>query len=169
MQIDKKLIKIGIIGPRSYSLGGHDPSGLIRLRLYNQIETIFRKLNNDDKIIIGLTGLSLGVEQDFARLCKDNNVEYNVYLSHENQEKQWKDLPVHILEQYDELVESSRCCINIADGNYSPKKHIQKQIKIMKDSDVLIVISGSLPIKNEKIQSMLDEKKNYTIILDAYA
>jgi kynureninase len=169
MIIDKKLVKVGIIGPRSYSLGGHDPSGDIRLGLSYQINNIFKKLSDDDKIILGLTGLSLGVEQDFARLCFENNIQYNVYLSHDNQEKQWRDLPCHILEEYDKLINNSKSCINISDGNYSPKKHIQKQIKILKESDIIIWISGTFPFKNEKIQTLLNDKKANTIVLDPYA
>jgi len=163
---DKKIVKISILGPKPYSLGGHDASGELRSKIQKSISFILDGLEKEDKVVLGLTGLSLGLEQDFAQICKDKGISYNVYLSHDSVDAQWEHLPSNICEKYNELLENAHSSIVLDDGGYSPKKIVHRQLRILKDSDIVIYVSGFLPQKNERIKDSLVEKGSALITID---
>lgn len=160
--INKKIVKVSILGPKPYSLGGHDYQNHIYSHIKTQIREVLNQFHRNDKIVIGLTGLSLGLEQEFANICKQQGITYNVYLSHDNPTKSWEDLP-NVIMQYHNMLQTSNTSIDVSNGSYSPKKCLQRQLRILKDSDCVIYVSGFLPIKNDKIQAMLNTKQ--TIII----
>ena len=166
--INKKVIKISVYGPKPYSMGGHNLSSE-SCPIRNAIQDIVDDLQDQDKILIGLTGLSLGLEQDFAYICLQNKIPYNVYLSHDTQERSWADLPEELLKKYQDLLDEAENHTIINTGAFSPKKALNRQLRVMKDSDYIIYVSGFLPIKNDKLLALLCEKDTKIIPIPIYA
>lgn len=156
-----KTIKIGILGPKPYpSLDGHDKSNPIRLSKINNIKRILSDIISKDQnnAYLGLTGLSLGIEQDFAHICIDLNIDYHVYLSHENITSQWGSLPVEITKDYQYLLDHALEVKNIGKTTYTPKKIINRKMKIYYDSDILIHVKSKF---DKLIDNILEENKEY--------
>jgi uncharacterized phage-like protein YoqJ len=142
------MIKIGILGPRSFSIGGHDSNNPIRMFIKNKIRQILNSYNKQNKDVCGLTGLDIGVEQDFAEICLDLNIPYYHYVAYTNID--WSNIP-NANEKYQHLSSNSHDKSIIGIGNYSPKKIKHKKRKIIDDSDIVILISSKLlPFKQSK-------------------
>lgn len=133
--------KISILGPKSWSIGGHDIDHPIRQIIRQKIDKFLDTLITDNKVIIGLTGLSLGVEQDFAIALIAKNIDYKVYLPYLDQENYWENLPKCVHEKYAELLKKAINVVNLFDGHYSPKKNVNKKHKIIKESDIIIFVT----------------------------
>lgn len=146
--MEKSIIKIGIIGPRSNSLGGHDKDNKTRTFVKKQICNIFSEYNKSgDKVILGITGLGLGVEQDFAEMCIEYKNDYVVYLPFEDQESLWIDLPSDITDNYKFLLKHAFKTQILSEGSYSPKKIATKHSKVIRESDLIIIVNDNV-IKN---------------------
>lgn len=155
--------KIGVLGPRSFSLGGHDINNDCRKKLRNNISNIINRYKRDDVQILGVTGLGLGVEQDFALCCKANDINYIGILPFPDQEKRWVDLP-GVIELYDMLDKSALNTITVGDGNYSPKKILYKDLKIIEASDIIICVVSNIYQLRQEIYDLI-EKINKMIVL----
>lgn len=156
----EKLIKVGIIGPRPYFLGGHDINNEIRQNLRQQISSILKKLSNEHGIIVGITGLSAGAEQDFALTCLENKIDYYVFLPYECNDK-GKSPPNESMKLYSKLLDHSVDTVILYDGKYSPQKNIDKNLYIIDNSDYLIYVKSKkfdfdkLSLKNKISESNL--------------
>lgn len=157
-----KVIKISLFGPKPYSMGGHDLTK-DQAQIINKINKIITSLQSNDNVIVGLTSLSLGIDQVFAQLCLEKDIPYNVYAAHDNLEKLWTDLPETFGTQFQYLYDNANNIINVNAGPYSPKKVFQNQLKVLKDSDYVIYVSGFIPIKHETIQATLNNKQVFVI------
>ena len=152
---NKTVCKITIIGPRPYNLGGHDLDNDIRRNIYQKIQEIVQRyLKNNNIVLLGLTGLEMGCEQDFAEICLENKIDYIVYLTHENIEKRWGSYPQYLIDRYTRLLDHSMETHTISDGNYSPKKVMIKNKRLIKEADIILYISH--PFKKNKICSILN-------------
>jgi uncharacterized phage-like protein YoqJ len=154
-----KITKIGVVGPRPYFVGGHDPDNDTRKYIRESISTILEKLLNNKRIVIGLTGLNIGAEQDFAIACKKMDVDYHCYLPYEEQELRWKYLPNTAIELYLSLLKTASYIEIVSEGKYSPKKNLTKLQKIIQESDELIYIrSPKIRLMDEYVYQLLDGK-----------
>lgn len=153
-----KIINIGIIGPRPYSLGGHDWNNPIRLRLISLYEEIILSYRTSKTKPVGLTGLSLGVEQDFARACINTKTNYICYLPYEEQEKNWFGTN----NEYYDMLEHAEDTELLNRGLYSPRKMLTKQKFIINNSDILICVLNKFTNKKEIVKHIL-EKPVYVI------
>jgi hypothetical protein len=158
-----KIVKFSVLCHRPYSLDGYDKTGIIYNRIIDCIDNILYDLEKDDKIIIGLTKLGLGIDQTFAKMCFKRNIAYYVYLPYKCQESLWINIPDFNLSDYQSAIENSSKCIQVYDGNYSPKKIIQTQAKIIKDSDYILHIHGFWPIQNEYAKLLSTDKKIFRL------
>ena len=158
-----KNLKIGVIGPRSFVLGGHDYQNSIRSDLREKFKSILMRYYSDNINILGVTGLGLGSEQDFALSCADIGIDYIGVLAFPDQEERWPDLP-DVQKQYRELCDRANHTIVMNEGRYSPKKIIEKNIKIIEMCDVILYVYCSQYPKSTKIID-LAEKNNKAIIL----
>lgn len=138
-----KVIKIGVIGPRSYNIGGHDNDNPVRENIRVEIRQLVKNHTKDDTALLGITSLALGAEQDFAKICCDANIDYMVYTPYEDQESKWSSLP-NAVEEYKLLYKNAISRISLGDGGYSPKKILLKNKKIVKDADIIIFVENPL-------------------------
>ncbi len=160
----REVLRVGVLGPRPSNLDGHDPQNAKRVFIRNEICKILSEYQKRYKAIVGLTGLALGVEQDFAQVCIDCRIDYVTYLPYAEQENGWEKLGTNVLTHYQSLLNKSHQVLSVAEGKYSPKKIIAKKQKIIKDSDVMIFVDCGLfnPINYEPMYYA--EKLNKTII-----
>lgn len=158
------VYKLGVINTKPVFIGGHDLNNPIRIKLRKQIKKIIDTLLLDkDRAIIGITGLSLGLEQDFAISCVENNIDYIAYIVNENEEELWKDLPVSIREQYKNLYSKAHEIISIGSKNtYSPKENLLKMEKIIRDCDGIIILQTEYQ-KDNLISKKYNDKSFYYI------
>lgn len=136
-----KVNYIGIWGPKACSTGGHNSQDDLRVAIYQRMLAILSEYL--DEPTVGLTALSAGVEQDFARACTSVGIDYNVYLPFSDQENRWSKIPA-VSEEYRILLEGALNVRQLAEGSFSPKKILAKDRKIIADSNILIVVRGSL-------------------------
>ncbi len=147
--------KIGIIGPRSFITGGHCSSADIRVKLRDKMCQI---INSVDSVyqIVGLTGLGIGCEQDFALVCERMDIPYSSYLPYENIEKKWITLPHEIENNFTYLLNNATGVLYVSNGPYSPKKIEKKNEKIIEDSDLVIYVKTPL----SKYDYLINKGKN---------
>ena len=154
-----KIIKFSLLCHRPYSLDGYDKTSYVYKRVIEAIETILHGLEKDDKIVVGLTKLGLGLDQDFAKICLERDISYHVYLPYRNQESLWVNIPDFDLENYQSIIDHSSKCIQVHEGNYSPKKILQTQSRIIKDSDYILYVNGFWPTQSEYNKILYDPCK----------
>ncbi len=160
------LSKIGIIGAKPIGLGGHDIHNPIRAAVYQNIISILKQYH--DQSIIGLTGLGLGVEQDFARACLDIGIEYNVYLPYDNQEDYWDKLD-SVIQEYHRLKDAALNVKQINVGGFSTKKILTKTQRIIHDADIIIIVKdefckfADFNFQNKKTHLIDVTRSNQTI------
>lgn len=154
--------KIGIISPRTYSTGSHDPNSDLRTGLGKKIEEILLALKKERKFIVGVSSLTLGLEQDFCDLCLKNEIDYMCFIAHEKQEEQWRKLPNYIYEKYIDLIKSSLSITQVGDGVYSPRKVFRKHNRLINYCDAIILIDSPM-IKYDPLAKMLKKKRVFRI------
>ncbi len=159
------VIKVGIIGPRAHTLGGHDFNNVIRDNLRDQIKALLQAELDKGITLHGFTGLGLGAEQDFALACLDLAVDYSCYLAHENMSDRWNDLPKGQVDIYNDLLEASINKVLIGDGNYSPKKILAKDKRIIKDTDLIIFVENPHRKGTNKLVTFCKKLSKRVIIL----
>jgi hypothetical protein len=106
METDDTVFKVGIIGPRPFSYGDHDTNCGIRTFTKNVIKKILKKHQRNYGTVIGITGLGLGAEQDFAEACTELNIGYSGFLAYPNLEATLRKLPGQ-QEKYKNLKDNS--------------------------------------------------------------
>ena len=153
-----KIINIGIIAPKTYTVGGYDTESFERKSIRKYINAILKYYQEYE--IIGITGLANGVEQDFAECCIDNDIKYLVYLPFQKQEKYW----MNPIDTYKDLLDSSHGIEYISRGEYSPRKMIKKQKFIGQHSDVIIYIWNNLKSNCALLSKLLATNKPIFII-----
>lgn len=142
------------MGGRPASIGGHDPTNPIRSNINLQIYKILQEQIKKHELILGLTGLTIGVEQDFAEICLNLKIDFNVYLAYEQMSKKWGNLP-HIKEKYDYLLSKALNTIVLNKTTYSPVKNYNKNLILIREADLVIYVNN--PIKKNCV--LLDEIK----------
>ena len=154
------IIKISVLTGKPYFCGGFDTESE-EGRLWIVIKTIQDILEDfarQDKIVVGLTGLALGIDQEFAQICLTKGLKYQVYLAYDDMDKNWKSLPDTTAKRYRNLLDKSENTIIMAEGAFSPKKILNQKIKVVRESDVIIRVDSKLPNKNQTIRSLLNNK-----------
>jgi hypothetical protein len=130
------VLKVGVVGLRPYFIGGHDPDNDIRKHIKYSMYTYLEKLK--DCTVLGLTGLGIGIEQDFAVVCSSLAIDYYAYLPFAEQESRWKYLPTNTIPNYLKLLNKAIGHECVSEGNYSPHKNILKTLKVISSSDHII-------------------------------
>lgn len=141
--------KVGIIGPKPFSYGGHDCNGEFRKFTKNCIKKILKKHQYNYGKVIGITGLGIGAEQDFAEVCIEMKIGFSGYIPYPNMESTIKKIP-KAQEKYEMLREKSLGIKEISrSSHYSPKKNQKKNAEIIAECDAIIYIHDSLCAKEE--------------------
>ncbi len=157
--MSNKVLKVGIIGPRTFALGGHDLCNPIRMDLRLAIRNF---LNEQKKkfVILGITGLDVGTEQDFALSCIECEIDFTCYVSCSDFEIMPEGKAL-----YDELYEKANSRIILSDGEYSPKKTISKNKRIIHDSDHIIYVSNPMRRFKCPMLSLIKELKKDILVI----
>lgn len=146
--MENQILKVGIIGPKPFGVGGHD-CNYLRSKIKDSITKILLDCSKE-YTVVGITGLGIGVEQDFAEICYKNNIDYTVYLPYNEQEKYWCNLCPDLLKNYETLLEKALSVVELDRGKFSPKKIVTKRKKIANESDYIIYV------KNHEINQLND-------------
>lgn len=162
---ENPIVKIGIIGPKPFGLGGYD-NNTYRLKIKDSINNIFKDLMKEFTLV-GITGLGLGIEQDFVQLCINNSIEYTVYLPYNEQEKYWSHLSPDLIKSYSYYLDNALNIIQLDNGKYSPKKIISKRKKILNESDYVIYVKHKeieqINLFNQKLLENYQDKTIFII------
>ncbi len=131
--------KVGIIGSKPFVLGSQDFTADCRVNIRHGLDKIFTEvIGCQDIVISGITGLNIGIEQDFALSCLDNRINYIVYLPFADQKKLWINYPNTFQNKYDNLLEQADHVNTINKGDFSPRKILLQNKKLISDSDIII-------------------------------
>lgn len=138
-----KIFRIGVVGPRPFGLGGHDWNSTLRVDLRKVFVQTLKQYQQDDRAIVGITGLGLGTEQDFADACLEADIDYLCYLPFNDQEYRWINIP-EVEAKYQWLLGKALQQVYVNEGNYSPKKIMIKNQRIIRDSDLVFVVYNKI-------------------------
>ena len=86
---------------------------------------------NDLAPIEGITGMAIGVDQDFAEICMDLDIPFLAYIPFVGQENNW---PVPVKAEYQNILERSEDIIVVNEGGYTPKKMMERNFYQMHGS-----------------------------------
>lgn len=135
--------KIGILGPKCFTLDGHDIHNPVRTSLRLKLSRILQEEKSKHHDLVGLTGLNIGTEQDFAIACKELSIPYISIIAFDKMESMWEDIEIN-KQIFKELKESSEYIISLNDPGYSPKKINHKNKQIIEMSNILIYVRTEL-------------------------
>lgn len=158
----KQPFYLGIIGPRVFSTGGYDPDDPLRCSLRNQIDAVINDLQKTHPFIIGLTGLHNGPEKDFFYICQNRKIECHVILPFQKLEEQYKKLPTHLFPWQADMMAEVLSVKYVSDGVYSPRKMLRKNIRIIQESNAVIMIH-SIMTNYSLLEKALKKKQTYNI------
>lgn len=131
--------KVGIIGAKPFTLGSQDFEAPCRIDIRKALDTIFTEvIGSQDIVVSGITGLNIGIEQDFALSCLENRINYIVYLPFADQKKLWIDYPNTFQNKYEDLLDKADHVNTINKGDFSPRKILLQNKKLISDSDIII-------------------------------
>lgn len=163
LMVSQTKIKIGVFGPKPFFSSGHDYNRN-RERVITAIEKKIKNLQKENFQVIGLTGIDIGVEEDFMEFCMKNKVPYYCYCTYELDPKMWTKLPGKY-EKMQELIEKSDRKVLVGTGKYSPKKTLEKIKKIVSEADIIFIATHQFCLKKSMIISVCEkQKKTYSIL-----
>lgn len=138
------MIYVGIIAPKPYLTGGHDRDNMLRLRLQDSIRLTLMDIikKHAGTPVVGITGLSPGLEQDFAHIFIELKQRFEVYLAYQDQEDMWTD--IINLEDYHNLLDKASEQHLLDDGAFNPKKILKRNIRILQKCDYTILVENPL-------------------------
>ena len=133
-------MKVAVTGHRPNKLGGYELTPL-RLKISQKIYSILEKL----KVDVAYTGMALGIDQDFARVCKMLNIPYIACVPCDDQDRMW---PLGSKDLYSHLLSSASEIIVVTPGRYKPwvmQKRNEYMVNQLNDKDdfLLAVWDGS--------------------------
>lgn len=136
------VVKIALFGPKPYFLDGHNAENKLRDSIRDQIRSILHRIRQEcgeDTVIVGVTGLNIGVEQDFASICRENNIEYMVLSAHEEEHARLPQIP-GLSETYHDLLTH---CLNhriLSPGSFTNRKQGVRNKQMVNMADIVIVV-----------------------------
>ncbi len=131
------MVKIGILSARVQDLGGfHDEKfhNAIKEQLSQHLSEL--KQNTNGRLTL-LTGLNLGPETWAAELCLQFNIPYHVYIPFDKICQKWMQSSQ---TTYYRLLKRAVNKVVIDTGEFSVAKLKAKEIKIIEDSDTLLMV-----------------------------
>lgn len=138
-----RLIKVCLIGPKTYAMGGHDFTNPTRTELRKSIAQILKQYQDEDTTILGITALGLGSDQDFAISCITMELDYTVYLPYKEPDSYWSHIP-GLEEIYAQFIQKALEIKCLSQDRYSPKRYIDNQKRMIKDSNVIIFVKDNI-------------------------
>lgn len=100
-----------------------------------------------------ITGISVGFEQDFCKLCIETKTKFSIYLPFEGQESAW---PKPIQNEVTVIKTNAINVKMINHGKYSPTKFIAQTTEMLKDANIAILIAS-----NKKDCALIESSVKY--------
>ena len=129
-------MKVMVTGHRPSKIGGDSKDNPVRAKIIQKIKFLINELN-DLAPIEGITGMAIGVDQDFAEICMDLDIPFLAYIPFVGQENNW---PVPVKAEYQNILERSEDIIVVNEGGYTPKKMMERNVKMLEDCDIIIAV-----------------------------
>ena len=158
----KQPFYLGIIAPRVFSTGGYDVDDPLRQSLRENIDAVIKDLQKTQPFIIGLTGLHNGPEQDFFYLCQNRKIDCHIIFPFQKLEEQYKKLPTQLFPCQENIIKDVLSVKYVSDGIYSPRKMLKKNIRIIQESNAIIMIH-SIMTNYSLLEKALKKKQVYNI------
>jgi uncharacterized phage-like protein YoqJ len=130
-------MNLAVTGHRPQKIGGYDESSSLRTAIRRAIRLQIEVLQPD----YGLTGMALGVDQDFAQVCIDLGVPFIAAVPFAGQESRW---PEPSQQRFTELLSQAHDVVVVSPGPYAAwKMQKRNQWLVNQASALLAVWDGS--------------------------
>jgi len=134
---------VGVTGHRPDKLGTNSVSGYVKdnpLRVW--IKTQMRDHLKQLRPIYAISGMAIGVDQDFAEVCIELRIPFVAAVPFEGQERTW---PIESQEDYRALLAKAHEVVVVSDGPYERWKLHARNEWVVDHINVLIaVFDGTL-------------------------
>lgn len=117
---------VAVTGHRPRKIGGYDPNNPLRQRIRMELRAHLERLQP----VHTITGMALGVDQDFADVCLVLKIPFVAAVPFVGQESQW---PVEAQQSYRELLSLALRVEVVSEGRYRPWK-MQRRNEWMVDN-----------------------------------
>lgn len=124
---------IMVTGHRPPKIGGYDYYNSTRVKIRKKIEEILKQYND----VVGISGMALGVDQDFCEVCNILSIPFLAYIPFKGQEKKW---PPKSQLVYNRLLEQAKEIKIISRGEYTPIKMQIRNEAMARDCDMAIAV-----------------------------
>lgn len=126
-----------VTGHRPNKIGGYNPNSPLRIKVRDKIYDFLV----EHKPELAITGMALGVDQEFAVICDQLHIPFIAAIPFSGQEKRW---PQDSQEHYNDLLTLADQVEVVCDGGYAAYK-MQKRNRWMVDkaTDVLAIWDGT--------------------------
>lgn len=145
------IVKVGIIGVYPSLLGGYDDTP-IKIRHRQIFRSVLALYNNR---CVGLSGMTIGSELDFAEVCYQLNVPFQTISIQQHPSHKW----LVDKSKFDFLMTKTLQHTILSEGAFSPIKVMRKWEYIIRESDVIIYVSNDIYTCPSLIQMMYDSGK----------
>jgi uncharacterized phage-like protein YoqJ len=133
--MSKQTIRIAATGHRPNRLGGYCADNPVRLFIRKELKKILECYKERYDRVIGIHGLALGFDTDFANTCLELKIPYEAYAPFKDQDSKWF---AQSQEEYRFLVNNADKFIIVSEGSYSPAK-MHERNKVMVDKCDLLI------------------------------
>jgi uncharacterized phage-like protein YoqJ len=114
---------IMVTGHRPNAIGGYSNTNPIRQYIKQKMKRRLQELQAEHPNLIGISGMALGVDQDFCDICIELGIPFHAYVPFVGQSKVW---PKPLRDYYDYLLSKAAKVIIVSEGTYSPyKMHVR--------------------------------------------
>lgn len=121
---DKVEVKVAATGHRPPKIGGYDEWNPIRMHIrkimVKDLLELKAKFALEGRMLVGISGMALGIDQDFARACCTAEVPFDAYIPFEGQHLAW---PNASQKTYKNLLEKARFIVNTEFRLPDPVEH----------------------------------------------
>jgi uncharacterized phage-like protein YoqJ len=139
---------IAVTGHRPPKIGGYTPTAPKRLWIRDQLRSTLHQIQQELPRrfqVRGITGMALGVDQDFALICQDLGIPYDAYIpgSQGEQTSKWS-WNKHALQLYANLIAGAQNTINVPNiSNYIQTLQARNEAMVNAADLLLAVWDGS--------------------------
>ena len=119
------MLKVCVTGHRPAKIGGYDEEDPGRVWVKNALSEVVDTLRPN----YGYTGMALGVDQDFARVCVDKGIPFTAVVPFPEQAERWPSSSQFI---YWDLLKQAKDRITVCDPGYAAWK-LQRRNEWMVD------------------------------------
>lgn len=126
-------MRVGATGHRPEKIGGYDFYAPLRVWIRNQIKQALIDLEATH----GISGMALGVDQDFAYVCIELAIPFTAAIPFVGQEDTW---PKHSQDWFEWLLIRAADVVIVSPGEYTAAKMQVRNEWMVDNSDKMIAV-----------------------------